>query len=194
MKNRHLAALMVAGSFAIAGAVIGVAQSAPAPAAPAAKAAPGIGTTPADKEGPLVILDFKPGLDDLMNMLIQPRHLKLWAAGQQRNWALAAFQLRELRNAFDRIAATIPKYTNIDLGPTFINIMDSQVRALNGAISAQNPQLFMSAFGDLTGACNSCHEALNLGILVMKVPEVTGFPNQDFKAIPGLSAPPAAKK
>src|SRR5262245_13017959 len=113
MKNRHLAALMIAGSFAIAGAVIGVAQSAPAPAAPkAAAAAAGTGATPADKEGPLVILDFKPGLDDLMNMLIQPRHLKLWAAGQQHNWALAAFQLRELRNAFDRIAATIPKYTN----------------------------------------------------------------------------------
>jgi hypothetical protein len=50
-----------------------------------------------------------------------------------------------MRNAFDRIAATIPKYTNIDLGPTFINIMDSQVRAVNGAISSQNPQLFMTA-------------------------------------------------
>jgi hypothetical protein len=194
MNNRHLAALLVAGSFALAGAAIGAAQSAPAPAAPAAKATAGTGTTPADKEGPLQILEFKPGLDDLMTLLIQPRHLKLWAAGQQRNWALAAFQLREMRNAFDRIAATIPKYTNIDLGPTFINIMDSQIRALNGAISSQNPQLFMTAFSDLTAACNSCHEALNLGILVIKVPEVTGYPNQDFKAIPGLSAPPGAKK
>ena len=194
MNGRHLAALLLAGSFALAGAVIGAAQSAPAPAAPAAKGTAGTGSTPADKEGPLQILDFKPGLDDLMTLLIQPRHLKLWAAGQQRNWALAAFQLRELRNAFDRIAATIPKYTNVDLGPTFINIMDSQVQALNGAINSQNPQQFMTAFGDLTAACNSCHEALNLGILVMKVPEVTGYPNQDFKAIPGLSAPPAAKK
>lgn len=195
MKIRQLTALMVVGTFAIAGAAIGVAESAPAPAAPGApKATPGTATSPADKEGPLQILEFKPGLDDLMNMLIQPRHLKLWAAGQQRNWALAAFQLREMRNAFDRIAATIPKYSNVDLGPTFINIMDSQVRAVNGAISSQNSQLFTTAFADLTGACNSCHEALNLGILVMKVPEVTGFPNQDFKAIPGLSAPPGAKK
>jgi len=195
MKNRHLVGLLAVGCLAIAGALFGVAQSAPAPAAPgAAKTAPGTGSTPADKEGPLQILDFKPGLDDLMNMLIQPRHQKLWAAGQQHNWALAAFQLREMRNAFDRIAATIPKYSNIDLGPTFINIMDSQVRAVNGAIASQNPQQFMTAFGDLTAACNSCHEALNLGILVMKVPEVTGFPNQDFRAIPGLSAPPAAAK
>jgi hypothetical protein len=192
MQNRRLAALMVAGSVVLSAMVVGgLAQSAPA----AAPAAPGqAAPTPADKEGPLQILEFKPGLDDLMNMLVQPRHLKLWAAGQQRNWALAAFQLRELRNAFDRIAATIPKYSNVDLGPTFINIMDSQVRAVNGAITGQNPQLFMTAYADLTAACNSCHEALNLGILVMKVPEVTGFPNQDFKAIPGLSAPPGAKK
>ena len=198
MQNRHVAALMVAGSVVLSAMVVGgLAQSAPAPApaAPgAAKATPGTATSPADKEGPLVILDFKPGLDDLMNMLVQPRHLKLWAAGQQRNWPLAAFQLRELRNAFDRIAATIPKYTNIDLGPTFINIMDSQVRAVNGAITSQNSALFNTAFADLTGACNSCHEALNLGILVMKVPEVTGYPNQDFKAIPGVTLPGAAKK
>jgi hypothetical protein len=194
MHIRHVVGLALAGSIAFAASVIGIAQSAPAPAAPgAAKATPGTAATPADKEGPLVILDFKPGLDDLMNMLVQPRHQKLWAAGQQRNWPLAAFQLREMRNAFDRIAATIPKYTNIDLGPTFINIMDSQVRAVNGAITSQNTALFNTAFADLTAACNSCHEALNLGILVMKVPEVTGFPNQDFKAIPGVTLPVAPK-
>ena len=192
MQNRYLAGLMVAGSMALAASVAGgIAQSAPAPAAKPAAEAP---KSPADKEGPLQILEFKPGLDDLMNMLVQPRHLKLWAAGQQRNWPLAAFQLREMRNAFDRIAATIPKYSNVDLGPTFINIMDSQVRAVNSAITGQNPQQFMTAFGDLTAACNSCHEALNLGILVMKVPEVTGYPNQDFRALPGAAPAAAAKK
>jgi hypothetical protein len=198
MQIRHVVGLALAGSIALAASVIGIAQSAPAPAAPGAAKAPapaaGTATSAADTQGPLQILDFKPGLDDLMNMLVQPRHQKLWAAGQQRNWPLAAFQLREMRNAFDRIAATIPKYTNIDLGPTFINIMDSQVRAVNGAITSQNAALFNSAFADLTAACNSCHEALNLGILVMKVPEVTGYPNQDFRALPGAAAPAAAKK
>jgi hypothetical protein len=195
MQIRHVVGLALAGSIALAASVIGIAQSAPAPAAPgAAKGTAGTGTTPADTQGPLQVLEFKPGLDDLMNMLVQPRHQKLWAAGQQRNWPLAAFQLREMRNAFDRIAATIPKYSNVDLGPTFINIMDSQVRAVNGAITSQNATLFNSAFADLTGACNSCHEALNLGILVMKVPEVTGFPNQDFRALPGAAAPAAATK
>ena len=180
MQIRHVVGLALAGSIALAASVIGIAQGAPAPAA----------TPPA----PLVILDFKPTLSDLMTMLIQPRHQKLWAAGQQRNWTLAAFQLREMRSGFDKIAATIPKYINIDLGPTFINIMDSQVRAVNSAITSQNSQLFMTAFGDLTASCNSCHEALNHGFLVMKVPEVTGYGNQDFRVIPGVTTPPPAAK
>jgi hypothetical protein len=182
MQNRHLVGLVLAGSIAFAASVIGIAQSAPAPAAPKAAGAPG---------APLVILDFKPTLDDLMTMLIQPRHQKLWAAGQQRNWTLAAFQLSEMRAGFDKIAATIPKYTTIDLGPTFVSIMNPQVRALNSAITAQNSTLFMTAFGDLTAACNSCHEALDHGFLVIKVPEVTGFGNQDFR---GRTAAAATKK
>jgi len=197
MKNHHVVGLVLAGSMAFAAAAVGIAQSAPAPAAapaPAGAKADASAAKAGAPGGPLVILDFKPTLDDLMTMLIQPRHQKLWAAGQQRNWTLAAFQLREMRAGFDKIAATIPKYTNIDLGPTFINIMDSQVRALNGAITGQNPMLFNTAFADLTAACNSCHEALNHGFLVMRVPEVTGYPNQDFKALPAAATPAAAKK
>jgi hypothetical protein len=181
MQNRYLAGLMFAGSVALTAPAVGIAQSAPAPA-------------PAAAPAPLVILDFKPTLSDLMTMLIQPRHQKLWAAAQQRNWTLAAFQLREMRSGFDKIAATIPKYINIDLGPTFINIMDSQVRAVNGAITSQNSTLFNTAFADLTASCNSCHEALNHGFLVMKVPEVTGYGNQDFRVIPGVTTPPPAAK
>jgi hypothetical protein len=33
----------------------------------------------------LQILDFKPAFDDLMTMLVQPRHTKLWLAAQQQN-------------------------------------------------------------------------------------------------------------
>ena len=54
--------------------------------------------------------DFKPAMDDLMTMLIQPRHLKLHYAGEAKNWELAEFQLRELRHALARIGRTIPNY------------------------------------------------------------------------------------
>ena len=198
MNSRPLAVALAAGSFSLAAAAIGIAQGAPAPA-PAAKGAPpaAAGKAPA----PLVILDFKPTLSDLMTMLIQPRHLKLWAAAQQRNWTLAAFELNEMRSAFDKIAATIPKYpqptTSVDLGPTFISLMGPKIQQVNGAITGQNPMQFATAFNDMTTTCNSCHEALNHPYLVIKVPDATGYPNQDFRPVPGaapLPGQPPAKK
>ena len=185
MTSRVVAVALAAGSFALAAAAIGIAQGAPA-AAPAAKAgAPAPAT--AGKAPPLVILDFKPTLSDLMTMLIQPRHIKLWAAAQQRNWTLAAFELNEMRSAFDKVAATIPKYTTVDLGPTFISLMGPKIQTVNGAIGAQNPMQFATAFNDLTVGCNSCHEALNHPYLVIKVPDTTGYPNQDFRPVPGAA-------
>ena len=92
MKRRHAIAIMVTSSLALAASAAGIAQSAPAPG------------------GGLQVLDFKPGFDDLMTMLVQPRHIKLYAAGKQGNWELAGFQLNELRASFRRIGQTLPTY------------------------------------------------------------------------------------
>ena len=63
MKNRALAAVLASAAFAASGLVIESGKAQPAPAAPAG--------------GGLTILEFKPAFDDLMTMLIQPRHIKL---------------------------------------------------------------------------------------------------------------------
>jgi hypothetical protein len=53
---------------------------------------------------------YQPGLGDLMTMTVQPRHIKLGIAGQQRNWLYAAYELHELQEAFDRLAAVWPEW------------------------------------------------------------------------------------
>jgi hypothetical protein len=53
-------------------------------------------------------------MGDLMTMAVQPRHIKLGLAGKQKNWSYATYELSELRNAFARIAHTIPKYQTMD--------------------------------------------------------------------------------
>ena len=159
------------------------------PSTPAARGATGAAPAAAGRAGAapaMEVLEFKPLFDDLMTMLIQPRHIKLWAAAQQQNWTLAAFELNELRTAFDRIAATIPKYgpQNVNLGPTFISMMSGPIMAINGAISAKSLPQFNTAYLDLTNTCTSCHQALNHPFLVIKVPDasaLTNFANQDFK-------------
>jgi hypothetical protein len=179
---------MLAGSLAVSASVAAIAMAAPAPTAPAATP-PAAGRGPAPGAPAMEVLEFKPLFDDLMTMLIQPRHIKLWAAGQQQNWTLAAFELNELRTAFDRIAATIPKYgpQNVNLGPTFISMMSSPIMAINSAINGKNLQQFNTAYLDLTNTCTSCHQALNHPFLVIKVPDasaLTNFANQDFRPVP----------
>ena len=123
MKSCHSLALLFAASLAVAGVAIGYPALGAAPAA-----APPAG-------GGLQILEFKPAMDDLMTMLIQPRHMKLYYAGQQKNWTLAAFELNELGSALRRIGQTIPKYRNISVDATVGSIFASKIQAMDAAIN-----------------------------------------------------------
>jgi len=174
MKNRHVIAGLLAGSFALAASAIAIATAAPPPAAPA----------PAAPAGGLQILDFKPAFDDLMTMLVQPRHTKLWLAAQQQNWQLAGFQLNEMGSALRRVGQTIPKYRNISVDATVGSIFAPKIQAVAGAIGAKNIGQFNIAYAELTNACNLCHEALEHPFLVIKVPDASAaaaFPDQDFR-------------
>jgi len=104
MKQGRVVAISLAGVLALSASMMAVAQNAAPEAAPPAPARPG-----------LVILDFKPAMDDLMTMLVQPRHIRLYYAGEAKNWRLAGFEVNELRGALARIGRTIPNYRNINV-------------------------------------------------------------------------------
>ena len=158
--------ILLAGSFALTASAIAVAAAAPAP-------------TPAG--GGLQILDFKPAMDDLMTMLIQPRHIKLYYAGQQKNWTLAAFELNELGTALRRIGQTIPKYRNFSVDATVASIFAPKLQAMDAAIKSGNQAQFTAAYGELTEACNTCHQGLEHPFLVIKVPDAANYPDQDYR-------------
>ena len=135
--------------------------------------------------GGLQILDFRPAFDDQMTLLIQPRHIKLYAAGQQKNWELAAFQLNELRASLRRIGQSIPKYRTYDVDSSVASIFAPAAATMDAAIKAADPTKFASAYGALTTACNTCHQAMDHAFLVMKAPDATAlnaFSDQDFSA------------
>ncbi len=101
--------------------------------------------------------DYHPSLGDLMTLAVQPRHTKLGLAGQQRNWPYAAYELSELRNAFARVARTIPMYRNIDMAAVIGAITTQPLNAVEQAIHAQDAGQFKAAYAELTSACNACH-------------------------------------
>jgi hypothetical protein len=169
MKKRLVAAAMLGGLFALGASLIATAQT----------PSPSPGQAPAG--GGLTILEFKPAMDDLMTMLIQPRHLKLYYAGEAKNWKLAEFQLRELRQALARIGRTIPTYRRIGVDDAVTSIFTEKAVAVEAAIKAADPAKFKAAYGEMTAACNACHAGMEHEFLVIKVPEANVYPNQEFR-------------
>ena len=166
MKNRHVVAIVLAGALALSVSIIAAAQNA-APTAP-----PG---------GGLVILDFKPAMDDLMTMLVQPRHIKLYYAGQAKNWKLAAFQLNELRQALARIGRTIPPHRKIEVDTAVASIFTDSAKEVDAAIKAKDPARFAASYEGMTAACNACHVGMEHPFLVIKVPDAVNYPDQEFR-------------
>jgi hypothetical protein len=123
---------------------------------------------------------FRPGLGDVMTMLVQPRHLKLALAGREKNWVYAAYELHELEEAFERVERYSPvwrKFPIAEMPKTTKEPMD----ALEQTIKAGDSRRFDIAFGQLTTTCNTCHQGAERGMIVIRRPEMSPFPNQDFR-------------
>jgi hypothetical protein len=130
------------------------------------------------------VLDFKPGFDDLMTMLVQPRHIKLFYAGWDKNWELAAFELRELRASFRRSGQAIPMYRTQDVNKAVAVMAAPTMDRVDKAIAARDSDAFAAAYDALTNSCNACHKVMEHGFLVIKVPDgsvPSQYPDQDFR-------------
>jgi hypothetical protein len=125
---------------------------------------------------------YRPGLGDLMTMTVQPRHLKLALAGREKNWAYAAYEWHELEEALEHIAKLVPKWRDLDIGQLMAATVKQPLDEVEAAIKASDGQRFDAAFRQLTDACNACHKSANLAVIVIKVPDISAFPNQDFRA------------
>ncbi len=124
--------------------------------------------------------DYHPSMGDLMTMAVQPRHIKLGLAGRQQNWIYPKYELSELRNAFARVARTMPKYQSIDTVALTTAIMEAPLNSVEHAIDRNSTTLFTQAYTQLTEACNACHRNRNHAPIVIKAPDATMFPDQEF--------------
>jgi hypothetical protein len=153
--------------FAAAGGSAGLAQAAPPPAPPASSAA-------------AAPVPYVMTMGDLMNTLVQPRHAKLGLAGKARNWPLAEYALVEIRQAFAGIVKAQPRFNGLPVGQLVDAAVAQPINAVEAAIRQQDPAKFAAAYAQLTAGCNACHVAVDHPFVVIKAPDVSAFPNQDF--------------
>jgi hypothetical protein len=171
MKNSIALALIAVSPLAvIAGA--GYAQNAPQ----STTQAPG---TPAPAGG-AASSPYVMTMGDMMNTLIQPRHAKLALAARGENWVLAAYAASEIRQAFAGIAKAQPKFAGMPVGELVDVAIVPPLNALDTAIKQQDTQKFAAAYDQLTQGCNACHMELNHPYVVIRTPDASAFPNQDF--------------
>ena len=116
---------------------------------------------------------FLPSISDLMIATIQPRHERLWRAGQDGNWAFAAYELGNLHGAFDRLGHAHPVTQKISFPEMIASVTGQPFKELTGAVQSKDGTAFAKAYADLTAACNSCHQALNHGVVEIVVPDRT---------------------
>ena len=126
---------------------------------------------------------YRPGLGDLMTMTVQPRHIKLAFAGREKNWTYAAYELHELEEAFERAAQVWPQWRSVPIAQMMDSVTKEPMAAVSQAIQDADTNRFNAAYKQLTEACNACHQAADRAIIVIRVPELSSFPDQDFQPI-----------
>ena len=136
--------------------------------------------TPPEGQAPA----YRPGLGDLMTGTVQPRHTKLAFAGREKNWAYAAYELHEMDEAFDRITVVWPIWQRLRIVELVETIIRQPMLDLGQAIKEKNDSKYAVAYGQLTDACNACHQAAKRGYVVIQQPKDNMFPDQDFRQQP----------
>ena len=124
---------------------------------------------------------FNPQMAALMSMLIQPRHAKLGLAGKAENWPLAGYAFKELRQGLLVISRAVPRWKGLPVPDLFDAAMSQPLATLDFAIKAGEPRQFAESYGRLTAACNACHGTTDHSFVVIKAPDASPFPNQEFE-------------
>jgi hypothetical protein len=122
---------------------------------------------------------YASGLGEIMS-LQQMRHLKLWFAGQAKNWPLADYELDELKEGFDDVIKFFPVKDDMKIGDMAGSTVLPVLPDVKSAIEAKDGAKFAAAFDKLTAACNACHQASNHAFIVIQRPTTSPYTNQSF--------------
>jgi hypothetical protein len=124
---------------------------------------------------------FNPGIGELMNLIVQPRHTKLWFAGREGNWALAEYENKELRSALANVAKARPVFRQQSVADYVEMFLGGPFRAVGDAVRDRNAAKFVDAYATVNAGCNACHTALNQSQVVIMTPETPSYPDQEFR-------------
>ena len=122
---------------------------------------------------------YEPGLGEFMTAT-QLRHAKLWFAGKQNNWDLAAYEIDEIREGLEDASRLHPSFDGVPVAEMIKTIIDPRIEELEKAVRAKSSAKFTVAFDELTSGCNSCHAGANKPFIRIQRPTESPLTNQNF--------------
>jgi hypothetical protein len=133
---------------------------------------------------------YHPELGEQM-LTLQIRHARLWFAGQAQNWTLAAFELQEIKEAFEAVVeqnadhAIFQPQRLADILPAMTK---APIMALRDAIDHGSKAEFEKTFDGLSAACTGCHKVAGTDFLVIQRPTAPLLDNLRSAPLPGAKA------
>ena len=85
------------------------------------------------------------------------------------------------RGALARVGRTIPTFRNIGVDTAVASIFADTIKSVDAAIKAADSAQFSTAYREMTAACNTCHVGMEHPFVVIKVPDVPNYPDQEFR-------------
>lgn len=119
---------------------------------------------------------YKPGFGEFMNT-IQLHHSKLWFAADARNWALAQYELDEMKETFEDLRQYVTDRPEVQS----IQMIQPALDGIERSVASKDQDQFKSAYILLTNTCNTCHKATKHDYNIIKVPSQPPVTNQQFK-------------
>src|ERR1700722_11342464 len=125
---------------------------------------------------------YKPGLGEFMTAT-QLRHAKLWFAGKDHNWDLAAYEIDEIKEGLEDAARLHPTFEGFPVAEMIKTIINPRIERLEKAVKGNNNTEFIAAFDELTNGCNSCHGGASKPFIRIQRPTEPPLTNQNFAPI-----------
>ena len=122
---------------------------------------------------------YAPGLGEFMTAT-QIRHAKLWFAGNENNWDLAAYEIDEIAEGLEDAEKQFPTHDALPVADMIKANIDPAVEELRKAVEAKSSTKFAVAFDKLTSACNTCHAGANKQFIRIQRPTSSPLSNQNF--------------
>ena len=124
-----------------------------------------------------------PGLGEYMTGL-QLHMAKLWFAERASNWKLADYELHEISETADGVAALKVSRNDVDISDEIKHALGPRIATLQQSIDGHSIAGFTDSYTETLNSCNGCHDTAGYPFIHITEPSAPPVTNQTWEETP----------